>query len=98
MPQNTTITLVPDAWTQLTNANVSAIRVQNLASPTSAHVWIMATAGEVAPTSLNGAIRLLPNQAIGADLILGNLFPGVTNPTRVYAYSADAVQVSVSHA
>lgn len=98
MPQNATISLPAGQWTQITNADVSAIRVQSLAPLTSQPVWIKATAGAVAPTSRDGAIRLLPNQAIGADMLIGSLFPGVSGANRVYAIADDQIDVSVSHA
>ena len=55
MPQNTTVTYPANTWTQITDANVSAIRVQNQSIFT---VNLSATSGTVAPTNLSGSIEL----------------------------------------
>ena len=95
MPQNATVTVPAGTWTQITNANVTALRVQNL---NGFPIKIKATAGAVAPTDAAGAITLLPHAAIAADLTLAQLFPGVSGANRVYAFSDAPALVSVSHA
>ena len=95
MPQNTTVAVPARTWTQLTNADVSAIRVQNL---NGYPIKIMGTVGAVAPTSDAGALVLAAGQAIAADLTLAQLFPGVSGANRVYAFSDAPALVSVSHA
>ena len=94
MPQNATVAVPARTWTQLTNADVSAIRVQNINGYT---IEIMGTVGAVAPTSDAGAIVLAAGQAIAADLTLAQLFPGVAGANRVYAFSDAPALVSVSH-
>lgn len=94
MPQNATVSVPAGAWTQLTNADVSAIRAQNL---NGYPIKIMGTVGAVAPTTDAGAIVLAAGQAIAADLTLAQLFPGVTGANRVYAFSDAPALVSVSH-
>lgn len=95
MPQNTTISLVAATWTQLTDANVTAIRIASLGTEP---IWIQATVGAVTPTGNTGALPLLPGQILAADLTLAQLWPGVTGANRVYAYSPVNAKVSISHA
>lgn len=95
MPQNTNIALTAGVWGQLTNADVTALRVQNL---NGYEIKIKATVGAVAPTDATGAITILPYGAIAADLTLAQLFPGVAGANRVYAFADIPAIVSVSHA
>lgn len=95
MTQNTTISLVAATWTQITDANVSGIRVANLGTEA---IWLQATIGAVAPSSTNGALPLLPGQILAADLTLAQLWPGVPGANRVYALAPAATRVSVSNA
>lgn len=95
MPQNADVSLTQGVWAQLTNADVTALRVQNL---NGYHVHIKATVGANAPTTLAGSIILPPFGAIATDLTLAQLFPGVTGANRVYAFCLNAGLVSVSHA
>ena len=94
MPQNATVAVPARTWTQLTNADVSALRVQNLNGYS---IKIMGTVGAVAPTTDAGALVLAAGQAIAADLTLAQLFPGVSGANRVYAFSDAPALVSVSH-
>lgn len=94
MPQNTTTTIAAATWTQLTDADVSRITFQNVGSN---HVLIKATIGASAPTNATGAVRYNPGQG-EKNVLLADLFPGLTGANRVYAYSPDATQVVVSHA
>ena len=94
MPQNATVAVSARTWTQLTNSDVSALRVQNL---NGYPIEIMGTVGAVAPTSDAGALVLAAGQAIAADLTLAQLFPGVSGANRVYAFSDAPALVSVSH-
>ena len=55
MPQNATVAVSARTWTQLTNADVSALRVQNINGYS---ITIMGTVGAVAPTTDAGAIVL----------------------------------------
>lgn len=95
MPQNATVAVPAGTWTQLTNADVSALRVQNLNGYA---IELKATVGATAPTNDAGAIVLAAWQAIAADLTLAQLFPGVSGANRVYAFSDAPALVSVSHA
>ena len=95
MARNDTIILPQGVWTQLTNANASALRVQNLGGYT---LQLQATAGAVAPTSISGAVELRSGETLSADLTLAQLWPGVTGANRVYAISDVVAPVSVSHA
>lgn len=104
MAQNEAIITLTEgaAWQQITNSDVSALRVQLLDGES---VWLKATVGAVAPAAvvagtLPGGIRLTPAlPVIAANLLIAELFPGVPGATRVYAYtSAKNVTLAVSHA
>lgn len=94
MPQNTTITLAPGVWTQITNADATAITFQ--VRPSAYGVFISGAVGAVAPVTIDGAILYGPNQG-EIKAALADLFPGVA-ATRVYAYSDGVAAVMVSHA
>jgi hypothetical protein len=95
MPQNTTITCAAGTWTLLTDTNITALRVVNMGVE---GVWLQATAGTTPPTTTDGALPLLPNQILAADLELSQVFPGVAGANRVYALTAVETKLSVSHA
>jgi hypothetical protein len=96
MPQNTTVTYPANTWTQITDASVTAIRVQNQSIFT---VSLSATSSAVAPTNLSGAIELAGGETLAADLTLAQLFPGVTGATRLWVYPVGHPAVlSISHA
>ena len=94
MAQNTTTTIAAATWTQLTDADIARITFQNVGSN---HVLIKATIGASTPTNATGAIRYNPGQG-ERNVLLADLFPGLTGANRVYAYSPDATQIVVSHA
>ena len=94
MPQNTTIALTANTWTQVTDADVTGIRLCNLGTEP---VWMQATAGAVPPTDTSGAVPLRPGEILTTDMTLTKLWPGVVG-TRVYVYSPVISRVSVSHA
>jgi hypothetical protein len=94
MAQNTTIAVAAATWTQLTDADIASITFQNIGSN---HCMIKATTDGTAPTDFTGAIRYNPGQG-ERNVALSDLFPGLANRDRVWAYSTDATQVVVSHA
>lgn len=94
MAQNTVVTLPAQTWTQLTDADVSAITFQNR-SPY--HIFIAGATDATAPTNFTGAIRYNPGQG-ERNVTLADLFLGLTSPDRVYAYCEHPAQVFVSHA
>lgn len=99
MPQTANVTLAPRAWTPLTNAAVTALRVQNL---TRWPILLQATVGAVPPTAdaagKAGAIKLGEDMVLGADRPLSELWPGLTGANRVYAWTDIDGEASVSHA
>lgn len=95
MAQNTTLTLTAGVWTQLSNADITAIRVATLGTEA---IWLAATVGATPPSNTDGAVPLLPGQIMAADLTLSQLWPGVSGANRVYAQSTNTAKVSVSHA
>lgn len=94
MPQNTTVNLSAATWTQLTNGDTARITFQNTSGT---HVIVKATVGATAPTNLTGGIRYNPGQG-ERNVLLSDLFPGVTGVNRVYAYAQDGAAVMISHA
>jgi hypothetical protein len=94
MAQNITTVVPSRVWTQLTNADVASITFQNIGGY---HALIKATVDAVAPTDLSGAIRYNPGQG-EKNVLLGDLFPGLASPSRLWAWCDDPVPVFVSHA
>ena len=88
-----TVTVPANAWTLLTNSDVSTARIQNQGS---SPVYIQARNGTGAVT-LPGSILLDPKQGM-ASLDLAVEFVGVTSASRLYAWSLNGTQVSISHA
>ena len=95
MPQNTTITYPANIWTQVTNADITAIRVQNQSVFT---VKLQATSDSTAPSNLNGVIELAGGETLAADLTIAQLFPGVTSAVRLWVYPTFPAVLSISHA
>lgn len=94
MAQNTVKTLTADTWTQLTDADVTALTFMVRQGT---QVYIAGTVGAVAPSDLNSAIPYAGGQG-ERNASLSDLFPGIA-ATRVYAYPIDEpAQVFVSHA
>lgn len=93
MAQNTTVNLASNEWTQLTDADVTAITFQNIGG---SHMLVKGTTGATAPTEFTGCIRYNPGQG-ELNTALADLFPGIA-AVRVYAYSPGGVSVMVSHA
>lgn len=93
MAQNTDIVLAIGAWTQLTNADVTAITFQNKSG---GFILVKGTIGATAPTDDDGAVRYNPGQG-ERNVSLSDLFPGIS-ATRVYAYTDAGAEVMVSHA
>jgi len=95
MARNNNVDIPLATWTQLTNANASAIRVQSVSAT---EMMLQATNGVTAPTTLVGVIVLTGGNVLAADLTIAQLWPGVAGANRVWAF-ANAVSVaSVSHA
>lgn len=93
MAINARVAIPADTWTQLTNANATAITFQVKTGP----IEIAVAVGAVAPSDFDDAITYYEGQ--GELLVpLASLAPGIAG-TRVYAYSAgQAGAVWVSHA
>jgi hypothetical protein len=93
MPQNTTVNVPAGAWTQLTDADVSAITFQNIGGH---FILVKATTDDTAPTDTTAAIRYNPGQG-ERNVTLSDLFPGLSGRDRVWAYSDSNTSVFVSH-
>lgn len=92
---NTTIHLAANTVTLITSSDVTACRIQNQSGNI---IHILGTFGTAPPNSVDGSFVLLPYSAIGADILISEIFPGVTNVNRLFAYSAVPATLSVSHA
>lgn len=95
MARNDNVSIPAGVWTQLTNADVTEIRVQNRSGYT---VELMATADTTQPTNSEGAIVMPPNGLLAADITLAQLWPGVSGAVRVWAKCTQAADLGVSHA
>ena len=93
MPKNTDVVLPIATWTQLTDADVTAITFQNKSGN---YILVKGTVGATAPTDDDGAVRYNPGQG-ERNVAMTDLFPGVA-ATRVYAYAPTGAEVMVSHA
>lgn len=94
MAQSATVTLAPETWTQLSNADISAITFQNRSDY---DAFVVVQNGTTAPTSFDDALRYAPGQG-ERNVSLTDLAPGVTTPNRVFAYAKNGGEVFVSHA
>ena len=94
MPRNTTLDLVANTWTELTNADATAITFQNQGVRP---VLLKGTVGAVAPTDTLGALEYPPTFGEVSVLTLAEAWPGVAS-TRVYAISYGTGKVTISHA
>lgn len=94
MAQNTDLTVSPNDWTLLTNSNVSSITFQNQSLPT---IFLKATADTTKPTTALGSIEYALGEG-ERNVLLSDLFPGITSPVRLWAYANIAATVFVSHA
>lgn len=94
MARNSTVTVPAVTWTQLTAGDVTAITFQNLGAAT---LKVKGTVGANAPSDDTGSISYTKFQG-ERNVLLSDLFPGVSGANRVYAYIADGGDVAVSHA
>ena len=92
MAQNTDIILPIAVWTQLSNADITAITFQNKSG---SFILVKGTAGATAPTDDNGAVRYNAGQG-ERNVLLADLFIGIA-ATRIYAYAPTGAEVMVSH-
>jgi hypothetical protein len=95
MPQSTTIDVPAQTWTQVTNADATAVSLQNVGGQ---DAWIKGAVGAVPPTDLAGAYVLQPGLILPSDVLLATLFPGTAGVNRVYVWSGGPARVSVHHA
>lgn len=93
MARNDTVTLTANDWTQITNANATAVTFTNVGQY---DVLIKGTADATKPTDAEGAFTLGPGQGLKNQL-LTELFPGLS-AVRIWGYSIAAVDVSIHHA
>jgi hypothetical protein len=94
MPQQNTIEIPRNTWTQITNADAASVTFLVLGN---APVYIAGAADTSLPTSTEGALRYQSGEG-ERNVELSALFPGVDGVVRLFAYSAKKAQVVVSHA
>lgn len=94
--QNTNITASSAAPTLLTDGPVAACRVSSLTGYVG---YLQATADTTPPASRAGAVPLMPNGTLAADLTLAELFPGVGDgDLYLWVFVDVGGDFSVSHA
>jgi len=94
MAQNTTLDIPAEVWTQLTDADVTSISFQNLGMN---FIIVKATTDTTAPTTSADAIRYNPGQG-EMNVLLSDMFPGLSGRDRLWAYAPAPTRVFVSHA
>lgn len=94
MAQNGDVTLTAGAWTQLTDADVSAITFVNRSEYS---ILVKATTDTTTPTTFAGAVPYGPSMG-EANKSMSDLFPGLSGADRLWAYCEYAATVMVSHA
>lgn len=94
MPRHVTLSSLAAGWTQATDADVTAIRIQH----NGAFQIQVQRGSNSEPASLAGAITVNPGQIVPADVLIADMWPGVSG-SRVWIWS-DLQQggVSISHA
>jgi hypothetical protein len=94
MAQNTTVSVQATTWTLLTNSDIASATFQNVGGN---YVVIKATTDTTTPTDLTGGVRYNPGQG-ERNVLLSDLFPGLSGADRLWAWSADGSAVVISHA
>lgn len=94
MAQNTTITVPPRTWTQLTNSNATNVTVDNFGND---GVLLKGAVGAVPPTDELGALRYDRGQRI-VNVTLDHLFLGLAGVNRLYAYHEQGTTITIQHA
>jgi len=95
MAQSIIVNLPPGKWTLLTNSDVTKCTFQ-IASTAINPVLIAGTVGAVEPTTNAGFVEYKAGTG-EYDISLSEMFPGIA-ATRLYAFSARATSILVSHA
>lgn len=95
MARNAHVALPAGSFTELSNGEdiAGAVKVQNFGS---GDIILVATVDATEPTTTGGGTLLKPG--FGLNDTLANLFPGVTSPVRLWAYSAITGTASVQYA
>lgn len=96
MARNSDVMMIANQWVELTNSNVTALRIQ-LRGDCTKPIILQATTGP-APVSTAGGVMLMPGQTLAADLTLSQVWPGLAGANRVWGMCEIAQPVSVSHA
>lgn len=86
---------VPNVATAVSNGTTERIRIQTFGRD----VYLLATAANVAPTSIAGALLLKGNDALPGVYKTGDSFPDLGDVAAYWwAVAIDGGSVSVSHA
>lgn len=73
---------VGTTWTQLTTADATAVRIQNLGiSP----LFVKAVQGATPPTNRDGAVMYAAGEGDTSDVTLAAVFAEVSGANRLYA-------------
>lgn len=93
MARHETVQVPAGEWVELTDSDVSHARIQGAVD---AVVYLQATSGAT-PTSRSGAIAMAPFGIIPSSVYFTDLFMGVDDPRRLFAWCSTATEVSISH-
>lgn len=94
MAKNATVQVPAKTWTELTDADVTAITFQNRSDY---DVFIVVQTTDTSPAGFDDALVYAPGNG-ERNVALSDLAPGLTSPDRVFAYSRQNAEVFVSHA
>lgn len=93
MAQNTTITVTPGSWQQLTDADATNVTFQNVSN----QPVQLVRGGTSAPSTFNGSLIYDPGYG-EINRALADIWPGGTG-SRLWAYATDQLaMVAISHA
>ena len=95
MARNVNLAIPANTWVELSNADVTEMRVQNLRL---ADVLLQASVGSVEPADNNGCIVLPAGSIWTPELTVAEIWPGLAGANRVWAFSSTDTVLSVSHA
>lgn len=94
MAQATTVTLDAGVWTELTNADATAVTFQSVGSH---EVKLKGTAGQLQPSNDLGAF-VYPYPQGAVNIALADVFLGVPGVNRLWAKSSTGGAVVIHHA
>lgn len=94
MPRQSTITIPPNVWTEITNTDATVFSLQVL----SGAIHLEGAVGAVPPTSFDGSFFLREGQPPLIGVSLPTMFNGVVGTNRLYAHGdGNSATIVISH-